>query len=87
MLKISKLTSCMRTILSGYDIVLGSLLAKPMVVQSLKIINIPLSFCYSFNYSNYNIFIVKTPVAIPNSLKNGFLTFVTLKFPLSIDYC
>ena len=82
MLKISKLTSCMRTILSGYDIVLGSLLAKPMVVQSLKIINIPLSF-----YSNYNIFIVKTPVAMPNSLKNGFLTFVTLKFPLSIDYC
>ena len=82
MLKISKLTSCMRTILSGYDIVLGSLLAKPMVVQSLKIINIPISF-----YSNYNIFIVKTPVAMPNSLKNGFLTFVTLKFPLSIDYC
>ena len=82
MLKISKLTSCMHTILSGYDIVLGSLLAKLMVVQSLKIINIPLSF-----YSNYNIFIVKTPVAMPNSLKNGFLTFVTLKFPLSIDYC
>ena len=66
----------MRTILSGFDIVLGSLLAKLMLVQSLKIINIPLSF-----YSNYNIFIVKTPVAMPNSFKNGFLTFVTTYTP------